>query len=46
VVQTIIKDTDAKEGILDPVGFNLEPGKDLYLKLIDNLTKSLISCLS
>ena len=46
VVQTIIKDTDAKEGILDPVGFNLEPGKDLYLKLIDNLTKSLVSCLS
>ncbi|MDG2006722.1 MAG: zinc ABC transporter substrate-binding protein [Thermodesulfobacteriota bacteirum] len=46
VVQTIIKDTNAKEGTMDPLGFDLEPGRDLYLQLMDKLTKSLKDCLS
>ena len=46
IVQTIIKDTNAKEGLLDPLGSNLKPGKDLYLNLVDNLSKNLKKCLS
>ena len=46
VVQTIIKDTNAKEGTMDPLGFDLKPGRDLYLQLMDKLTKSLKDCLS
>jgi len=37
VVQTIIKDTAAKEGILDPLGSNLESGKELYINLINDI---------
>ena len=46
IVQTIINDTNAKEGLLDPLGSDLEPGKDLYLKLINKLTEGLTDCLS
>ena len=46
IVQTIINDTNAKEGLLDPLGSDLKPGKDLYLKLINKLTESLTDCLS
>ena len=46
IVQTIIKDTNAKEGLLDPLGSNLKPGKDLYLNLVNNLSKNLKKCLS
>ena len=46
IVQTIINDTNAKEGLLDPLGSDLKPGKDLYLKLINKLTEGLTDCLS
>ena len=46
IVQTIIKDTNAKEGLLDPLGSNLKPGRDLYLNLINSLSKNLKKCLS
>lgn len=45
IVQTIIKNTNTKEGLLDPLGSNLKPGKDLYLNLINNLSKNLKKCL-
>ena len=45
IVQTVIQDTNAKEGELDPVGFNLVPGKNLYFELINNLSKGLRNCL-
>ena len=46
VVQTIINDTNAKEGILDPLGSNLESGKELYINLIKNISRNLKECLS
>jgi len=46
IVQTIIKNTNTKEGVLNPLGSNLKPGKDLYLNLINNLSKNLKKCLS
>jgi len=46
IVQTITKDTKAKEGTLDPLGSELEPGKELYIKLIKNISKNLKQCLS
>ena len=46
VVQTITKDTTAKEGILDPLGSDLSPGKELYINLINNISKNLNECLS
>ncbi|NSW88266.1 zinc ABC transporter substrate-binding protein [bacterium] len=46
IVQTITKDTKANEGTLDPLGSELEPGKELYIKLIKNISKNLKQCLS
>src|SRR5210317_1069422 len=46
IVQTVITDTEAKEGELDPIGFDLTPGKNLYFELIDNLSMGLKNCLS
>ena len=46
IVQTVITDTGAKEGELDPIGFDLTPGKNLYFELIDNLSMGLKNCLS
>ena len=46
IVQTVITDTGAKEGELDPIGFDLTPGKNLYFELIDNLSMGLKDCLS
>ena len=45
IVQTVITDTQAKEGELDPIGFNLTPGKELYFTLITNLSNNLKECL-
>ena len=46
IVQLIIDDTNAKEGILDPLGSDLEPGKELYINLIKNISRDLKECLS
>ena len=46
IVETITKDTQAKEGVLDPLGSELEPGKELYINLIKNISKNLKQCLS
>ena len=45
LVETVLSGTDAKTGIIDPLGVNLEPGPDLYSKLIRNMAKSLAGCL-
>ena len=37
---------DAKEGELDPLGYDLTPSKNLYFELIDNLSMGLKDCLS
>ena len=46
IVQTVISETNAKEGELDPLGYDLTPGKNLYFELIDNLSTGLKNCLA
>jgi len=45
LVETIFQGADAKVGILDPLGSDLELGPDLYPQLIRNLADNLNSCL-
>ncbi|KXO74100.1 zinc ABC transporter substrate-binding protein ZnuA [Brucella anthropi] len=46
LVKTVIDGTDAKTGVLDPLGAELKDGPDLYPQLIRNLADSLKDCLS
>lgn len=46
LVKTVIDGTDAKTGVLDPLGVELKDGPDLYPQLIRNLADSLKDCLS
>ena len=46
VIEVAIEGTQAHAGVLDPEGATLEPGPDLYFKLIDGLAASLKDCLS
>ena len=45
IVATVLAGTDAKTGIIDPLGFNIEPGPNLYIQLIRNMAKTLAGCL-
>ncbi|WP_419797825.1 MAG: zinc ABC transporter substrate-binding protein ZnuA [Terasakiella sp.] len=45
LVHTVIEGSNAKAGQLDPLGATLEPGADMYFKLMDNIATSLESCL-
>lgn len=45
-VMVVIEGTGAKEGVLDPIGASLEPGKQAYSALLRNLAQNLKSCLS
>ena len=44
IIKSIAKDTDVKTGILDPLGAQLDKGKDLYFNLLKNMTKSFKGC--
>jgi zinc transport system substrate-binding protein len=44
LVQTVIEDTGARTGVLDPLGANLAPGENSYFVLLNNLADNLISC--
>jgi zinc transport system substrate-binding protein len=44
-VKIIVEGTDAKEGVLDPIGADLAPGKGAYAELLLNLSKGLGDCL-
>lgn len=46
LVSVITEGTDAKAGVLDPLGADLEDGPELYFDLIRNLTTSLTTCLA
>lgn len=46
LVKTVIDGTEARTGILDPLGAELKDGPDLYPQLIRNLAGSLKTCLS
>jgi len=40
IIKSIAKDTNVKTGILDPLGANLNKGKNLYFDLIRNMSAS------
>jgi len=45
IVATVMDGTEASTAVLDPLGSDLEPGPDLYPKLLRNLATSLAGCL-
>ena len=46
IVSAIIEGTGARTGTLDPEGATLEEGQGLYRKLLENLARNLVACLS
>ena len=44
IIKSIAKDTSVKIGILDPLGAELDKGKDLYFDLLKNMTSSFKGC--
>ena len=44
IANTIAKDTGIKAAVLDPLGAELEPGKDLYFELISDMASSFENC--
>jgi zinc transport system substrate-binding protein len=44
IIKSIAKDTSVKTGILDPLGAELDKGKDLYFDLLKNMTSSFKGC--
>ena len=44
IIKSIAKDTSVKTGILDPLGANLDKGKDLYFDLLKNMATSFKGC--
>ena len=40
IIKSIAKDTSVKTGVLDPLGANLKPEKNLYFDLIRNMSSS------
>ena len=44
IIKAIAKDTNIKTGVLDPLGADLKNNKDLYFKLLNNLSNSLKQC--
>ncbi|MDM8165192.1 zinc ABC transporter substrate-binding protein [Roseovarius sp.] len=45
VVAAVMEGSEARTGVLDPLGSDLEPGSDLYPQLLRNLAGSLADCL-
>ena len=44
IAKTIAADMDVKAAVLDPLGAELEPGKDLYFDLIGDMASSFENC--
>ena len=45
LVATLVEGTDAKTGVLDPLGAELAAGPDAYFELMEDLAGSLVTCL-
>ncbi len=45
IVTTVLDGTEAKTGVIDPLGAELEPGAALYPQLIRNMATTLANCL-
>lgn len=46
IIRTLTEGTDARTGVLDPLGAALTPGAGLYGKLMEALADSLVRCLA
>ena len=46
MVAVVVEGMGANEGILDPLGADLEPGAALYGQLIQNMADEMLRCLS
>ncbi len=46
IVATLIEDTAARVGVLDPIGSEIPPGPDAYAALLTALAEGLVACLS
>jgi len=44
IIKAVAKDMNIKTGVIDPLGATLNPGKDLYFKLIRNMSASFKGC--
>ena len=44
IIKAVAKDMDIQTGVIDPLGATLNPGKDLYFDLINNMSKSFKGC--
>ena len=44
IIKAVAKDMNIKTGVVDPLGATLNPGKDLYFKLIKNMSASFKGC--
>ena len=44
IIKSIAKDTNVKTGILDPLGAELDKGKNLYFDLVTNMASSFKGC--
>jgi zinc transport system substrate-binding protein len=45
ILEAVIEGTDAKSGVLDPVGADFEPGAQMYPQLVRKLAADLTACL-
>ncbi|MEO1249238.1 MAG: zinc ABC transporter substrate-binding protein [Pseudomonadota bacterium] len=46
LVDVVTEGTNARTGVLDPLGFDLAPGPDQYFELIEAMAETFHSCLS
>ena len=44
IIKAVAKDMNIKTGVVDPLGATLDPSKDLYFKLIKNMSASFKGC--
>jgi zinc transport system substrate-binding protein len=45
LVRTLVAETDARSGVLDPLGVELTAGPDLYFKMMRRLAAAVVECL-
>ena len=46
IVATVLEGSEARTSVIDPMGFELEPGIDFYPQLIRNMAQALVDCLN
>jgi zinc transport system substrate-binding protein len=46
LIETVVEGSRAKVGMLDPLGMDIEPGPELYFRLMERLASAMVECLS